>query len=238
MNGFPTTSAPGQWVLLCYRLPREPSTPRIAVWRKLKRLGVAQLGDGLVALPADARTREQLDWVADEVTEAGGTASRVAGTAGLDAPGARPRAADGARRGRPSTRRSPRPTPPLRAMRRAPSRCVRRLRAELRADRTSGLLSARRAGRGARRTSTALADATTRADRERHEVGDPRRCAHRPGGLCLADPPVHRPRRASSCSSTTRPRCRPRRRRSTCAASSWATRAATARSRRSCAATT
>ncbi|HMG32098.1 MAG TPA: Chromate resistance protein ChrB [Jiangellaceae bacterium] len=75
MIGYPTTSAPGQWVLLCYRLPREPSTPRIAVWRKLKRLGVAQLGDGLVALPADARTREHLEWVADEVTEAGGTAS-------------------------------------------------------------------------------------------------------------------------------------------------------------------
>ncbi len=75
MNGYPTTRAPGQWVLLSYRLPREPSTPRIAVWRKLKRLGVAQLGDGLVALPADARTREHLEWVADQVTEAGGTAS-------------------------------------------------------------------------------------------------------------------------------------------------------------------
>ena len=42
----------GLWVLLCYRLPREPSTPRITVWRKLKRLGVAQLSDGLVTLPA------------------------------------------------------------------------------------------------------------------------------------------------------------------------------------------
>lgn len=58
-----------------YQLPREPSTPRISVWRKLKRLGVAQLGDGLVALPHDASTKEQLEWVAAEVTEAGGTAS-------------------------------------------------------------------------------------------------------------------------------------------------------------------
>jgi hypothetical protein len=55
-------------------MPREPSTPRIAVWRSLKRLGVAQLGDGLVGLPADARTREHLEWVADEVTEHGGEA--------------------------------------------------------------------------------------------------------------------------------------------------------------------
>lgn len=64
-----------EWVLLAFRLPREPSTPRITVWRKLKRLGVAQLVDGLVALPADARTREQLEWIADEVVEAGGSAS-------------------------------------------------------------------------------------------------------------------------------------------------------------------
>jgi hypothetical protein len=65
---------PGLWVLLCYRVPREPSAPRIAIWRKLKRLGTGQLGDGLVALPADARTREQMEWVAEEVTEAGGNA--------------------------------------------------------------------------------------------------------------------------------------------------------------------
>jgi hypothetical protein len=64
-----------EWVLLAYRMPREPSTPRIAVWRKLRRLGVAQVVDGLVALPADARTREQLEWLADEVLEAGGEAT-------------------------------------------------------------------------------------------------------------------------------------------------------------------
>lgn len=63
-----------EWVLLTYRLPREPSGPRLALWRKLKRLGVAQLADGLVALPGDARTREQLEWAAEEVEQAGGTA--------------------------------------------------------------------------------------------------------------------------------------------------------------------
>lgn len=68
-------NAPGQWVLLSYRMPREPSTPRIAVWRKLKRLGVAQISDGLIALPADARTREHLEWIAEEVTESSGSAS-------------------------------------------------------------------------------------------------------------------------------------------------------------------
>lgn len=62
-------------MLLAYRLPREPSTPRVVVWRKLSRLGVAQLLDGLVTLPADARTNEQLEWLADEVIEAGGEAT-------------------------------------------------------------------------------------------------------------------------------------------------------------------
>jgi uncharacterized protein YdbL (DUF1318 family) len=65
----------GGWVLLAYRMPREPSRPRIAVWRKLERLGVARLGDGLVALPADARTREQFDWLADEIGDGGGSAT-------------------------------------------------------------------------------------------------------------------------------------------------------------------
>jgi len=64
-----------EWLLLAYRMPREPSTPRITVWRKLTRLGVAKLGDGLVALPADARSQERLEWIADEVIEAAGEAS-------------------------------------------------------------------------------------------------------------------------------------------------------------------
>src|SRR5918911_2473245 len=72
----------GRWVLLSYRMPREPSTPRIAVWRKLKRLGVAQLLDGLVALPLDPRNREQLEWVAEEVVDAGGDATIWIGRVG------------------------------------------------------------------------------------------------------------------------------------------------------------
>ena len=48
-----TVMADSEWVLLAYRLPREPSGPRVTVWRKLRRLGAVQLVDGLVALPAE-----------------------------------------------------------------------------------------------------------------------------------------------------------------------------------------
>lgn len=63
-----------RWVWLVYRLPREPSSPRIAVWRQLRRLGVAQVTDGVAALPLDARNRERLEWLADEVLDADGQA--------------------------------------------------------------------------------------------------------------------------------------------------------------------
>jgi hypothetical protein len=61
--------------MLVYRVPRTPSTPRIALWRKLRRLGVVQVVDGVVALPLDSRNREQLEWLADEVSDAGGEAT-------------------------------------------------------------------------------------------------------------------------------------------------------------------
>lgn len=55
-------------------MPREPSTPRIAVWRQLRDLGVAKIGDGLVALPATPRNTERLQWIAGKVLEADGEA--------------------------------------------------------------------------------------------------------------------------------------------------------------------
>ncbi len=63
------------WVLLIYRLPREPSRHRVAVWRKLRDLGALYLQDGVAALPEDAVTREQLEWLQLRVSEAGGEAT-------------------------------------------------------------------------------------------------------------------------------------------------------------------
>jgi hypothetical protein len=62
------------WLLLLYSIPREPTAPRVAVWRKLKRLGALLLNDAAWVLPAREATREQLRWLAAEITEAGGEA--------------------------------------------------------------------------------------------------------------------------------------------------------------------
>jgi len=65
-------AAQRSWVMMAYRMPREPSTPRIVVWKRLRRLGVAQPVDGLVLLPEMPSTREGLEWVAEQVLTAGG----------------------------------------------------------------------------------------------------------------------------------------------------------------------
>src|SRR5215218_8084831 len=68
--------------MLIYRLPREPSRHRVAVWRKLRDLGALYLQDGVAALPEDAVTREQLEWLQLRVREAGGEATLWEGRPG------------------------------------------------------------------------------------------------------------------------------------------------------------
>lgn len=63
-----------RWLLILYQVPSEPSARRVYVWRKLKRLGALLLHDGAWVLPGTARTREQLQWLAAEIDEMGGSA--------------------------------------------------------------------------------------------------------------------------------------------------------------------
>jgi len=69
-------------VLLVYRIPREPSLNRVAVWRTLRDLGALYLQDGVATLPEDAVTREQLEWLQLSVREAGGEATLWEGRPG------------------------------------------------------------------------------------------------------------------------------------------------------------
>jgi DNA-binding transcriptional regulator PaaX len=62
------------WVLLVYKIPREPTSSRAMVWRKLKRLGALLLHDAVWVLPSTPWMREQFQWLAVEIGELGGEA--------------------------------------------------------------------------------------------------------------------------------------------------------------------
>ncbi len=62
------------WVLLVYKIPREPTSSRALVWRKLKRLGAMLVHDAVWVLPATPWTREQFQWLTVEIGELGGEA--------------------------------------------------------------------------------------------------------------------------------------------------------------------
>lgn len=63
-----------RWLLLLYKVARQPSARRVYIWRKLKRLGALLLHDALWVLPNTPRTREQFQWLAAEIGEMGGEA--------------------------------------------------------------------------------------------------------------------------------------------------------------------
>jgi hypothetical protein len=62
------------WVLLIYTMPREPTAPRVAVWRKLKKLAALRLHDAAWVVPATPGLLEQMRWLAAEIREAQGEA--------------------------------------------------------------------------------------------------------------------------------------------------------------------
>ena len=62
------------WLLLVYRIPRDPTAGRVYVWRKLKQLGAVAIQDATWTLPHTARTQEQFQWLAAEITELDGEA--------------------------------------------------------------------------------------------------------------------------------------------------------------------
>lgn len=72
-RGYTECQMVSDWLLCSYRLPREPSRLRLAIWRRVKRLGAILLHEAVWVLPADAKTREDFDWLAEEIEERGGS---------------------------------------------------------------------------------------------------------------------------------------------------------------------
>lgn len=78
------TETPRRWVVLIYKVRPEPTAGRVSVWRKLKRMGALLLHDAAWVLPRSARTLEQFQWLASEITELGGEALLWEGSLCLD----------------------------------------------------------------------------------------------------------------------------------------------------------
>lgn len=64
-----------KWLLMTYKIPREPTAGRVYVWRKMKQLGAVAVQDAVWVLPVTARTQEQFQWLASEIAELGGEAT-------------------------------------------------------------------------------------------------------------------------------------------------------------------
>lgn len=64
-----------KWLVLVYKIPREPTAGRVYVWRKLKQLGAMALQDAVWVLPAGRKSQEQFQWLAAEIVELGGEVS-------------------------------------------------------------------------------------------------------------------------------------------------------------------
>jgi hypothetical protein len=77
---------PVGWLALSYSLPSKAgSGPRVALWRRLRRLGAVSVAGGPQALPARDECEEAFGWLAQEIHQAGGEAvvMRVQRFAGL-----------------------------------------------------------------------------------------------------------------------------------------------------------
>jgi hypothetical protein len=70
----PQEQADGQiWSLLIYRLPTQPSSARVAIWRDLRRLGALPLQQSCIVMPERPTIGERLNEIVDRIKGLGGT---------------------------------------------------------------------------------------------------------------------------------------------------------------------
>lgn len=66
---------PGQrWLLLIHQLPTKPAYFRVKIWRRLQGIGAVAVKSTVYALPANAETQEDFEWLLKEIVEGGGEA--------------------------------------------------------------------------------------------------------------------------------------------------------------------
>jgi len=73
----PSKTVPPSWLLLLYSLPTKRNTERVAVWRRLRKMGAVQFTTSTYLLPDAPTQREQFQWLANRIRESGGEATLV-----------------------------------------------------------------------------------------------------------------------------------------------------------------
>lgn len=63
-----------RWLLLIHQLPAKPAYFRVKIWRRLNNLGAVLVKNTVYALPANAETQEDFEWLLREIMEGGGEA--------------------------------------------------------------------------------------------------------------------------------------------------------------------
>src|SRR5437762_10739960 len=60
------------WLLLLFSLPTNRNTERVAVWRRLKKIGAVQIKTSTYLLPDEPAQYEQFQWLAQQIWDYGG----------------------------------------------------------------------------------------------------------------------------------------------------------------------
>jgi hypothetical protein len=65
------------WLLLLFSLPTNRNTERVAVWRRLKKMGAVQIKTSTYLLPDEPAQYEQFQWLAKQIRDYGGDSTLV-----------------------------------------------------------------------------------------------------------------------------------------------------------------
>ena len=65
------------WLLLLYSLPSGQKTERVAIWRRLKKMGAVQIKTSTYLLPDETAQYEQFQWLAQQIRDYGGDSTLV-----------------------------------------------------------------------------------------------------------------------------------------------------------------
>src|SRR4029434_8610623 len=65
------------WLVLLYSRPTKRSSERVAVWRRLKKMGAAQLTTSTYLLPDLPAQHEHFQWLAKQIRDSGGDSTLV-----------------------------------------------------------------------------------------------------------------------------------------------------------------